>query len=75
MTARTDDYDEIVRVVRLYINGFNDIDISKFKEAFDQDAWIFFIDADGGLHKNLISRASKSGPHRPVRKLWVGSSR
>ena len=57
MTARTDDYDEIVRVVRLYINGFNDIDISKFKEAFDQDAWIFFIDADGGLHKNLISES------------------
>ena len=57
MTARTDDYDEIVRVVRLYIDGFIDNDIRKFKEAFDEDAWIFFIDADGGLHKNLISRA------------------
>ena len=29
MTARTDDYDEIVRVVQLYIDGFNDNDISK----------------------------------------------
>src|SRR5271166_1095923 len=55
MTARTDDYDQIVRVVKLYIDGFNDNDISKFKEAFHEDAWIFFIDADGVLHKSLIS--------------------
>jgi hypothetical protein len=55
MTARTDDYDEIVRVVKLYIDGFNENDINKFKEAFDEDAWIFFIDADGSLHKDLIS--------------------
>jgi len=33
MTARTDDYDEIVRFVQLYIDGFNDKDISKFKEV------------------------------------------
>jgi ketosteroid isomerase-like protein len=57
VTARTDDYDEIVRVVQLYIDGFNDNDISKFKEAFHEDAWIFFIDAEGTLHKNLISEA------------------
>jgi hypothetical protein len=57
MTARTDDHDEIVRVVQLYIDGFNDNDISKFKEAFDEDAWIFFIDADGGLHKAMISES------------------
>jgi len=54
MSARTDEYDEIVRVVQLYIDGFNDNDISKFKEAFHEDAWIFFIDAEGRLHKNLI---------------------
>jgi hypothetical protein len=30
MTARTDDYDEIVRVMRLYVDGFNDNDVSKF---------------------------------------------
>jgi hypothetical protein len=24
MTARTDDYDEIVRVVQLYVDAFND---------------------------------------------------
>jgi ketosteroid isomerase-like protein len=55
MTARTDDYDEIVRVVQLYVDAFNDNDVSKFKEAFDEAAWIFYIDADGILHKNLIS--------------------
>ncbi len=55
MTARTDDYDAIVRVVQLYVDAFNDNDVSKLKEAFDKDAWIFYIDADGVLHKNLIS--------------------
>ncbi len=55
MTARTDDYDEIVRVMQLYIDGFNDNDVSKFEEAFHEDAWIFFIEADGSLHKSLIS--------------------
>jgi hypothetical protein len=25
--------------------------------AFHEDAWIFFIDANGGLHKNLISES------------------
>jgi hypothetical protein len=55
MTARTDDYDAIVRVMQLYIDGFNDNEASKFREAFDKDAWIFYVDADGKLHKNLIS--------------------
>jgi hypothetical protein len=55
MTARTDDYDAIVRVMQLYIDGFNDNEASKFREAFDEDAWIFYIDANGKLHKNLIS--------------------
>src|ERR1700740_2880157 len=55
MTARTDDYDEIVRVVQLYVDTFNDNDIGKFKEAFDEDAWIFFIDAEGVSHNGLIS--------------------
>jgi hypothetical protein len=55
MTARTDDYDAIVRVVQLYVDGFNDNDIGKFREAFDESAWIYFIDAQGVPHKNLIS--------------------
>jgi hypothetical protein len=55
MTVRTDDYDAIVRVVQLYIDGFNGKGIGKFREAFDENAWIFYIDADGRLHKNPIS--------------------
>jgi hypothetical protein len=54
MTARTDDYDAIVRVIRLYIDGFNENDVSKFRTAFDDDAWIFYIDANGTLHKHPI---------------------
>jgi hypothetical protein len=57
MTVRTDDYDEIVRVMQFYIDGFNDNSVSKLREAFDEDAWIFYIDADGALHKNLISES------------------
>jgi|ERR1700677_377137 ketosteroid isomerase-like protein len=60
MTARTDDYDEIVRVVQLYVDAFNDNDAEKLKEAFDENAWIFYIDADGSLHKNLISENFKN---------------
>src|SRR5450631_428988 len=55
MTARAKDHDEIARVIQLYIDGFNDNDVGKFKEAFHEDAWIFFVDAEGVLHKRLIS--------------------
>ena len=55
MTARTDDYDAIVRVMRLYIDALNDNDVGKLREAFDENAWIFYIDAGGNLHKHLIS--------------------
>ena len=41
MTARTDDYDTTVRVVQLYVHGFKDNKAEKFKEAFDDNAWIF----------------------------------
>jgi hypothetical protein len=57
MTARTDDYDAIVRVVQLYIDGFNDNDVGKFKEAFHEDAWMFYVNADGSLYKNPVSRS------------------
>ena len=55
MTARTDDYDAIVRVAQLYIDGFNDNDVEKFKEAFHEDAWMFYVNADGSLYKNPVS--------------------
>ena len=57
MTARTDNYDAIVRVIHLYIDGFNDNSVDKLREAFHEDAWIFYIDAEGALHKNLISES------------------
>jgi hypothetical protein len=57
MTARTDDYDAIVRVVQLYVDEFNDNDIGKLRQAFDENAWIFYIDAEGVLRKNLISES------------------
>jgi Putative lumazine-binding len=67
MTVRTDDYDEIVRVVQLYVDGFNDNEASKFREAFHEDAWIFYIDADGILHKNLISESFEKWATPPSR--------
>jgi hypothetical protein len=55
MTERTKDYEAILRVVQLYIDGFNDNDINKFREAFHEDAWIFYADSEGVLRKDLIS--------------------
>jgi len=48
------DRDEILRVVQLYIDGFNRQDIDKFREAFHEDAWIFFTDDEGVLHHWLL---------------------
>ena len=45
---------QIVRVVQLYIDGWKG-DVNKFKEAFHEDAWIFFTDAEGILHKDLLT--------------------
>jgi Putative lumazine-binding len=75
MTARTDDYDEILRVMQLYVDAFNDNDVGKFKEAFHEDAWIFYIDANGALHKNPISEDFERWQRRPVGASWVDSSR
>jgi hypothetical protein len=41
--------------MRLYLDAFNENDVGKFREAFDEDAWIYYIDADGVLHKHRIS--------------------
>lgn len=53
-TNKVPDHDEIVRVVQLYVDGFQGR-IDKLKEAFHEDAWIFAVDADGALSKDLIS--------------------
>jgi hypothetical protein len=55
VNATATDHDAIVEVVQLYIQGFNDGDVAKFKEAFHEDAWIFVTDADGTLHRQLLT--------------------
>jgi len=54
MVGKAPDHDAIVRVVQLYVDGFQG-DINKFKQAFHEDAWIFFTDPEGVLHKSLIA--------------------
>ena len=53
-TATTPDYDVIVRAVQLYIDGWKG-DVTKFTEAFHEDARIFFTDAEGVLHTDLLT--------------------
>jgi hypothetical protein len=60
MTARTDDYDAIVRVMRLYIDAFNDNDVAKFQKAFDQDASISYIDGDA-RRRRIACRSGQAG--------------
>ena len=49
-TITNSEYDKIVDAVQLYIDGFNERDIEKFRKAFHKEAWMFFTDADGVLH-------------------------
>jgi hypothetical protein len=53
-TPTAPDYDDIVAVVQLYIDGFNEGDIGKFREAFHPDARITYTTPDGRLVSNLI---------------------
>ena len=82
MTARAKDHDEIVRVIQLYVDGFNDNDVGKFKEALHDDAWIFYVDADGGLTKNsnlrelhALGRAAELGRCRSDRLVDASGRR
>jgi hypothetical protein len=50
MTMTVSEYDKIVATVRLYIDGFNEHDPKKFKEAFHENAQMFYVDEDGALH-------------------------
>jgi hypothetical protein len=70
VTARTDDYDEIVRVMLRYIDAFNDNDVARLKESFDGDAWIFYIDAGGSLHKHPISDDFERWAARGAGTAW-----
>jgi len=66
MTETAPDYDEIVRVIQLYVDGFNEGDIGKCREAFHEDAWIFYNDADGVAHKGLLADENRGYP------TWAG---
>jgi hypothetical protein len=66
------DREDIVRVVQLYINGFNDCDVDKFKQAFHEDAWIFFTYRDGTLYKGLIADSFEEWATPPARREWEG---
>jgi hypothetical protein len=68
-TATTPDYDEIVRVVQLYVDGFNDCDIVKFKQAFHENAWIFFTDAEGTLRSDLLTNCFEEWATPPNPKI------
>jgi hypothetical protein len=65
MSATAPDYDEIVRVIHLYTNGCSirqggpadgpdPVRVDMLREAFHEDAWIFFNGPDGALRKFRI---------------------
>jgi hypothetical protein len=71
--ARAADYDEFVRVVQLYIDGFGTGDATLFEEAFHDDAWIFVTHADGTLVKEPTKdgyqeRATASTPNPNIKR-------
>ena len=68
-TTQAPDYEEIVRVVHLYTDAFGAGDVSMLKEAFHEDAWIFFTHPDGSLFKSRISDCFEewaSPPHSRI---------
>lgn len=69
---RTPDHDEILRVVQLYVDGFQD-SMGKLREAFHEDAWIFALDAEGDLGKGLVSERFErwATSYRPVRGRFI----
>jgi hypothetical protein len=72
MTKRTDDYDEIVRVIHLYLDAANENDLNKLKEALDENAWMFFIDADGALHKGVMREMFEEGLRNGGLRKYLG---
>jgi hypothetical protein len=79
------DYDEIVRVVQLYVDamsgreggpvdGPDPVRVNMLKEAFHEDAWIFYTEPDGTLQRNLISERidAWAGPRQETGRLVAG---
>ncbi len=63
--ASAPDYDAIVSVVQLYVDAYNECSVAKFREAFHENAWIFYNDSKGALHKALLTDCFEvwSAPH------------
>ena len=59
------DRDEIIRVVRLYTDGFGAHRPEMFEEAFHQSARIYWTDADGKFREQLILPAEGYDPDNP----------
>jgi ketosteroid isomerase-like protein len=55
MTMTLAEYDRIVATVRLYVDGFNEHDAKKFRQAFHPDAQMFYIDEKGILHVHALT--------------------
>jgi hypothetical protein len=53
----------------LYIDGFNDCDVDKFKQAFHEDAWIFFTYRDATLYKGLIADPFEEWATPPAQRI------
>jgi hypothetical protein len=66
MTATVPDYNAIVRVVQLYVDGFNDKDVAKIREAFQPDSWMYYTDAKGALHKHFLATVADGLSTRKV---------
>ena len=50
------DYDEIAQVIQLYIDGFNQSDITKFQQCFHQNAWwACTMPEDGSLIQHPVA--------------------
>jgi ketosteroid isomerase-like protein len=52
----TDEQDEadIRRTIQLYADGFGSGDTGSFEQAFHDDAWIFYTEADGTLRAERL---------------------
>jgi hypothetical protein len=52
--AQAPDYDEIARVMHIYTDSWGKGDPGVFEEAFFDDAWMFYTEADGTLVRKHI---------------------
>ncbi len=51
------DYDEIVRLIQRYIDGFNHSDIDSFRACFHENAWWACTMPDGSLVQHPVSES------------------